>query len=196
LDIVGNPFELACRLSISSWLANNQGNTALFAQKLSDAITLASPLVELDQNLITAFHGPTHAGITYDFSAMPVDPEDQSISNIVKPKLVSGNKGATNWGIFTSQCKPASMAQVISISGRTSPYIPWASKSLTDPVNNALTHFRQDNNGLGTFWTNMRARTLSQFVPLAEDRILSFLRGWIIGRLTGRVQNGIGKHEL
>jgi hypothetical protein len=86
------------------------------------------------------------------------------------------------------------MAQVISISGTTAPYVPWASKSLTDPVNNAINHFRKGGTGLSGFWTNMRARTLSQFVPLAEDRILSFLRGWIIGRLTGRIITEQGPH--
>ena len=194
LEIVGNPFEIACRLSISNWLSSNPDNKSYFSQKLSEAITLASPLVELDQDLVSSFHGNGHFGVKYEFSTIPIQSTDTEISNIIRPRLNSGNKGELNWGSFEKQCKPASMAQVISISGTSSTYVPWVSKSITDPVNNAINHFRQDGDGLGGFWTNMRARTLSQFVPLAEDRILSFLRGWIIGRLTGRIVTEQGKH--
>jgi hypothetical protein len=194
LEIVGNPFEIACRLSISNWLESNPDNKSHFSHKLSEAITLASPLVELDKDLVSYFHGNEHYGVKYEFSTIPIQATDIEVTNIIRPRLNSGNKGELNWSSFEKQCKPASMAQVISISGTTAPYSPWSSKSITDPVNNAINHFRKSGGGLGVFWTNMRARTLSQFVPLAEDRILSFLRGWIIGRLTGRIVTEQGKH--
>lgn len=190
LNIPGNPFEIACNLNIASWINSAPQNADLFTQKLSETITLASPLVELDQNLISKLHGTNHPGTSYEFSAIPVDGSLPSIASVIKNKLSAGSTGAQNWTNFIGQCKPASIAQTISISGKTAPYSPWASKSITAPVNSAIESFKADGKGLGTFWTNMRARTLTQFVPLAEDRVQAFMRGWIIGRLTGRIQIG------
>jgi hypothetical protein len=37
-------------------------------------------------------------------------------------------------------------------------------------------------------WTNVRARQLREFIPLGSDLVASFLRGWLVGRITGLIQ--------
>lgn len=188
LDIVGNPFEQACRLSISSWLASNPENEGIFAQQLSEAITFASPLVDLDEQMLSLLHSGKHAGISYGFSSIPISSSSERIVNTVLSKLNTGPSSEQNKQNFTSKCKPSSEAQVVTVSGRTAPYSPWASRSITGPVRSMFAGAGPEANGLGAVWTNMRARTLSQFTPIAQDRIEAFLRGWIIGRMTGRIK--------
>jgi len=185
LSISKNPFDVSSHLSIQQWLASDQGNAALFSAKLVEAINFAAPLVDLDQNMLQVMHGLNYGGIEYDFSTIPMASDNNTLMSAVTPVLGQ----ATNMSNFTAACEPGSNAQAVYISGRVAPYSPWASKSLTDPVKTGIARDQAvGDGGLGGFWTNMRARKLGQFIPVGEDRVEAFLRGWVIGRITGRIQ--------
>jgi hypothetical protein len=188
LELGNSPFEKACRLSISDWLEANPINKATFAQQLSQAITFASPLVDLSPEMLNFMHSGKHAGITYSFSSIPVAKSDVDIVNAIHSVLGSGPSATQNQMNFDVKCDPSSNVQVINIAGNTTPYSPWASRSLTDPVRTGYTKAMSVGGDLKAFWANTRGRALTQFVPLAEDRIQAFLRGWLVGRLTGRIK--------
>lgn len=196
LSISKNPFDESSHLSIRQWLASDPNNVSIFSQKLVEAINFAAPLVDLDQNMLRVMHGLNYGGIEYDFSTIPLEKTDNTLSSTVLPVLLSEN----NKRKFEAACEGGSNAQVVFVSGKVAPYSPWASKSLTDPVKTgvarelAVPRKDSDDTGLGGFWTNMRARKLTQFVPIGEDRVQAFLRGWIIGRITGRIQIADSAH--
>jgi hypothetical protein len=180
IEISGNPFAESCKLSIRAWLDKSPENERLFAGKLADAITYATPLVEIDKAMLNVFHQGVDFAPAYNFSEIPMSPSSSVLTSVIKPILPDG--GADNWKRFESVCSPSSSAQSIFISSQLSPYTPWACKSLTEPV-----RLMSAKGSLEGAWANMRARGLLEFIPIGFDRTVAFLRGWIIGRITGRV---------
>lgn len=188
LEQVGNPFEKSCRLSVSSWINSSPENKSLFAVKLSETITYASPLVELDSQMISVLHSGSYEGTSYSFSTIPVAADDQNIVNVIQPKLSNSNSANENLLRFSQSCDPSSEVQVITVSGESAPYSPWVSKSLTDPIVMGFNNAMRTSGNLESFWVNKRARSVMHFAPLGTDRLQAFLRGWLIGRITGRIK--------
>lgn len=181
LEIPGIPFAESSKLSITSWLQQSPQNENLFASKLAEAVRFASPLVEIDKGMIKVLSGAQGGDIKYNFSSVPISSGNVAIATVLQPQLNAAS--SSNWKEFQDSCDPASAAQTVFISSELSPYSPWACKSLTTPIK-----LMAAKGTLQSSWDNMRARDLTNFVPLGTDRIAAFLRGWVIGRVTGRIK--------
>jgi hypothetical protein len=90
-----------------------------------------------------------------------------------------------NARLLKSKCTPASAAKEIFITSDTPPYLPWVFSSLTKPVRDSMA---MNESAPPPVWTNVRGRQLREFIPLGSDLVAAFLRGWIIGRITGLIQ--------
>jgi hypothetical protein len=184
VSITGSSFELYTRKSISDWIQSDPANENIFKSKLGMAISYASPLVGIDSKAVTIFHGNNYQAIHYSFSDVPISESSNAIKAICS-SWGAGDAAEENIKALESSCNPASSAKEIFIRSETPPYLPWVFSSLTKPVrDNMVSH----GSSASPVWNNVRSRQLREFVPLGSDLIDAFLRGWLLGRLTGLVQ--------
>lgn len=155
-------------------------------QKLNQAITLASPLVEIDSELVSAVHGPSKLGIVYSFSAVPFDSTHPILSDLLN-SWASTNSGATNAANLKEAASGSTDKSEIFILGQTfRPYLPLVFKSLTQPIRDEWSSAISSPNN--RFWQWRRARPLRQFVPISQRHLAAFIQGWTVGRITGLIQ--------
>ncbi len=181
LGIAGSPFERHCREGISQWIAAEPSREQIFVNQLKVAMSFAEPLVAVEPSLVSIHQPGTEYGAKLSFSAVPLDKNSPAISQIVTG-LSSTPVGVKNSEALEEACQPSSRATSIYITSSTPPISPWALKSLTAPVRSGYIAAGKN------FWSGRRARPLMKFVPLGVDSIEAFLRGFIVGRITGSVR--------
>jgi hypothetical protein len=184
VSITGSSFEVYTRYSISDWVKSDPANEEVFRAKLSMAISYASPLVGIDSRAVEIFHGSGYESIFYTFSEIPMSESSAAIQAICT-SFGSDIAAVHNSKEITKKCKAASSVKEIFITSDTPPYVPWAFSSLTKPVRENMS---MNEAASAPVWTNVRGRQLREFIPLGNDLVAAFLRGWFIGRITGLVQ--------
>lgn len=184
VGITGSAFELYTRESIGEWLQSGPTNEEIFRSKLAIAINYASPLVGIDSKAVDIFHGQDYEAIYYTFTDIPIAKSSKAIRAICA-SWGAGTTAQENTTAIEKNCDPASSAKEIFIRSETPPYVPWVFSSLTKPVRDSMA---SSGTNTSPVWSGVRARQLREFVPLGRDLIDAFLRGWLVGRITGLVQ--------
>lgn len=191
VNIMGTPFRNFTDAGFASWLSEHSDrvdrNNA-FIQKLREAMDFASPLVEIDQKLVEAIHGPQSFGYSYWFSTLPMSKNHKVVGEVKKFWSANIASKSANDSALDAACDVGSDPKEIHVSSTTAaPYNSAVFTSLTGPVRNDWTtaitsNVKQD------FWEWRRARPLSEFLPVSSDWTMAFLQGWLIGRITGQIQ--------
>jgi hypothetical protein len=180
---------------IAEWLApkvplssqESAERQQLFDQMLRQAISLASPLVEIDNAAVQAIHGANSQGNIYSFSAVPLDITHPSLAALITSWATSPT-GPQNGAALRASASAATDKGEIFIQGKTaSPYLPIVFKSLTEPIRNEWSN-AISNGTTAQFWQWRRARPLRHFVPFSQRNLLAFMQGWVVGRITGQIQ--------
>lgn len=184
VGITGSSFEMYTRESLGDWVKSHPANDEVFGAKLTLAISYASPIVGIDSRAVEIFHGSGYEYITYSFSDIPISENSRAIQSI-STSFGSDPAAVLNARLLKSKCSPASAAKEIFITSDTPPYLPWVFSSLTKPVRDSMA---MNESAPPPVWTNVRGRPLREFIPLGSDLIAAFLRGWLIGRITGLIQ--------
>ena len=175
-------FDQYCSQSLTEWVDLAPGNEVALKQLLEDAIKFAKPLVTIDDGAAKFFHDHTMGtNLEFVFSALPF-PEN---STTVTQLTASGSQQFKD--AVKNACDPAAKRTEITIFSRfESFYYPWAMDSLTSPIRKAFQTLK--TNGMSeAFWKLQRSRTLPMALPVGTDVIEAMLRGYFIGRITGRV---------
>jgi hypothetical protein len=167
---------------LSTWISQANGNEEKLKQLLEEAINFAKPLVTIDDGAARIFHDATMgANLEFVFSKLPFDENSAAVTQLV------ANKSQQFVSAVKEACDPAADRTEITIFSRfESFYYPWAMESLTAPIRRAYETLKTQNN-LNAFWLLQRSRTLPQALPVGQDVINAMLRGYFIGRLTGRL---------
>jgi hypothetical protein len=180
---------------ISEWLNPADGISAQVSaerlskvqQKLFEAITTASPLVDIDNAAVQKIHGSNFQGNLFEFSVLPFDSKHPVIQQTQKA-WSSQPTAAQNSAALTTAAQGARGISEVFIYGTTaSPYLPMAFRSLTEPIRNEWSS-AVANGSEDQFWQWRRARALRHFVPMSQRHIAAFLQGWTVGRITGQIQ--------
>lgn len=185
LGVTGTSFERFSRKSISEWIQDDPGNEGTFKATLETAISYASPLVSIDSNAVRKFHGNTYESTTYSFSSIPLSRTSQVVQSIASSWGTAGS-AADNSKSLEDACDPASSATEIFIRSESPGYSPWVFGSLTAPIKDRFAGLSKE--GVAENWMYARSRPLRHFVPLGPDLIDAFLRGWLVGRISGLIQ--------
>ncbi|MEY4418593.1 MAG: hypothetical protein RIQ88_1031, partial [Actinomycetota bacterium] len=197
INLPSTPFRLYSQQGIQEWLAGTpqmtQGeiahNELTFTNKLAETLQYSSPLVEIDESLVSTIHGSTLNGLKFSFSSLPFAPNDPLLSGVTT-KISTFPQLAMQASLSSLQlaCNPAKEVKEIFISSRpASPYLPMAFRSLTEPIRNTWAT-SLSNGSQSAYWKWRRARPLTDFVPASQQWIEAFLQGWIMGRITGHIQ--------
>lgn len=167
----------------------------LFSVKFAEALTLAAPLVGVDQGLIDHVHGQDQDGlpafgIRYSFSKLPLISDNNPIVERLKDALAGDPHSYANQQRLVKALdgNGGDRSQIDIISTYHVPYLPMAFNSLTTPIRDA---WAASNDNRSAFWTYRRARPLREFVPVSPTWQKAFYGGWLIGRMTGLIQTEV-----
>ena len=197
INLPATPFRLFSQQGIQEWLAGTpqmtQGeiehNRQTFTNKLAETLQYASPLVEIDEGLVSKIHGNALLGLKFSFSSLPFSQNDDLLS-AVNTKISKYPELAMKASLasLAGACDPAKDVKEIFISSRPgNAYLPMVFSSLTEPIRNTWAKSLAAGSQ-SAYWKWRRARPLTDFVPASQQWIEAFLQGWIMGRITGHIQ--------
>ena len=195
VELPSCPFRQHSDQGISEWLSPAAGisdsekaiRLNKVQTKLSEAIGLASPLVEIDNSAVQAIHVPNTMGNHYTFSSMPFAENHEVVSSLIA-SWAADPQGAINSTNLKDVCSPGTDKGEIFILGTTaSPYLPIVFDSLNKPIRDEWSKAVAQGT-TGHFWEWRRARPLRQFLPISKRHLAAFMQGWVVGRITGHIQ--------
>ena len=203
----GTPFQLLLSTDLRSYTAQepHQAPTATpseyksrqsrMVEKLTAAIASASPLVGIDQTLIGQLHPKISSGgsikIKRDVSEVPFLAHELAtpIEALLNKTCYEGRPSALQQIIVGT----AKVPHIDVVSQLDSPVSPLVVKSLMQPIANSWTAARSSGVARGNFWSNRRARTLREFVPVPQEHLAAMIRGWFTGKLLQVIKGEPGK---
>lgn len=151
-----------------------------FKHRLTEATTLAQPLVEIDTNL----HSLVYRG-RGDKKGVPVDLTCSSLPFDTKHEAFEAAEKVLGSDL---KLRDGDTPSILVTSYIREPIHPMVVKSVRAPIANVVKGYRGDSQDLqGTFWLWRRSRTLRDFVPLAPEALENLIRGFAVGRLCGYV---------
>jgi len=154
-------------------------------EKLTAAISAAAPLVGIDQTLIGQLHPKISSGgsinIKRDVSEVPflAHALAKPVEALLDKTCYQGRPSALQQVMVGT----AKVPHIDIVSQMDSPISPLVVKSLMQPIANAWTAARSSGVARGNFWSNRRARTLREFVPVPQEHLAAMVRGWFTGKL-------------
>ena len=191
VDIPGTSFSKFTGAGFATWLSEHSDKldrNSEFLTAIRTALNYATPLVEIDQKLVEAIHGPNSFGYSYWFSTLPMSADHPLVDEIKNywqgfPASRPGNNSGLD-----KACSVGSDPEKIHISSTpAAPYSAIVFKSLMSPVRRDW-EAAVSSGATQDFWEWRRARPLDHFIPASPEWIMSFLQGWIVGRITGAVK--------
>jgi len=197
INLPSTPFRLYSQQGIQEWLAGTpqmtkgeiEHNRQTFTSALAETLQYASPLVEIDEGLVSKIHGAHLLGLKFSFSSIPFSESDELLSQ-VQAKIKTFPKQAMEVSIsnLKKNCNPAKDVKEIFICSRPgNAYLPMVFSSLMAPIRDTWAQSKAADVA-EAYWTWRRARPLTDFVPASQEWIEAFLQGWIMGRITGHIQ--------
>jgi hypothetical protein len=204
----GTPFQLLLSTDLRSYTAQepHQVPTATLSEyktrqlrlleKLTAAISAASPLVGLDQTLIGQLHPRLTAGgslkIKRDASEVPFGGAhalEKPVSDLLAKTCYETRQGELEKIMVGS----AKVPHIDIVSQLDSPVSPLVVKSLMQPISNAWTAVKANPRDVPNFWSHRRARTLREFVPVPQEHLGAMIRGWFTGKLLQIIKDEPGE---
>jgi hypothetical protein len=203
----GTPFQLLLSADLRSYTAQepHQASTAdpseyksrqlRLLEKLTAAISAASPLVGIDETLIGQLHPRLTSGgsikIKRDSSEVPFKGHalKERVEALLAKTCYSSRPGELENIIVSS----AKIPHIDIVSQLDSPVSPLVVKSLMQPIANAWTTVKASPRDIPNFWSNRRARALGEFVPVPQEHLAALIRGWFTGKLLQIIKDEIGE---
>lgn len=193
----GGAFAAFAAVGIKAWtyppgLAANNPTAAKqleteATQRLLNAISYASPLVEIDELLLQQVHGSAASGLKFEFSEIPFSEGDGIIATIQSSWTGQATQAHNSSAVRDALNPVADQTEIVIFSTFSAPYAAPVFKSLTEPIRNRWLAAKAANATSG-FWDKRRARPLRYFVPMHKEAFQAFVTGWVVGRMSGHIQ--------
>jgi hypothetical protein len=155
-----------------------------FRMALTAALDSSEPLVQLDQALVSLLHPNAKGGQRSVPSKLPFrdHPMQRDVEEILHHRL-GGNQPSMEKYLSTS-----TNVDRISIPATLgAAHDPLVFTSITEPIITGWGKAAASPPAKTAFWTNRRARPLSEFIPAPQGIILAMARGWFTGLLLGKI---------
>jgi hypothetical protein len=195
VSLPNTSFRMYTDQGIAGWLAGSKEMTAQEIQAnlnkiqgaLAETVQYAAPLVEVDEELVTAIHSPSAHGVNYSFSTLPFGEKDDALAKLISELQDSIKPVEGIWNL-RGACDPTRDVKEIYIFSQTKfAYLPFVFKSLTEPIRNTWAAVKAAGSAK-QYWEWRRARPLREFIPASARWTEAFLQGWVMGRITGAIQ--------
>ena len=177
-------FSAVLREGLGQYLSSAHGDhasrMAAYSDCLHDALTMASPLVQLDSGLCSLLYDSDDVGpgaVELVCSEFPFGPGDPAYE-AAKSRLDNAYRQAAGGE------DPSS---VLLSSFMRCPVHPMAISSLTSEIAGAVQSCKSAERLQTSFWRWRRSRTLPSFVPVSKDMRRAMIRGFAIGLMCGYI---------
>lgn len=155
--------------------------------KLLEAVSFASPLVEIDELLLQQIHGSAASGLKYEFSEIPFSGTEQIVTSLQSSWMGAATQAHNSSSVRDALNPVADQTEIIIFSTFATPYAVPVFKSLTEPIRNQWLAAKSSGATSG-FWDKRRARPLRNFVPMYQEAFQAFVTGWVVGRISGHIR--------
>jgi hypothetical protein len=195
LDIPGRVFRVFLDQTISTFISNRgdrmiqEKNREKFVQEFTSALASASPLVEINQALMSQVHGMKGNSISALFSEIPVDLDDPLFAPL-KQALVSlgywDDSNSEKW--FVGAGKGARQRTIDIFTQLNVPIQPIVMGSVMGPIAQTWSKMRSDKESRTGFMKWRRGRSLPEAIPAHPEIWNQMLKGWYVMRLLNMFQ--------
>ncbi len=196
VQLPNTPIKLHTGQGMAEWaqdpelsLAERNNRLVKIQTSFLTAVQAAAPLVDIDEAMVNKIHGQSAIGIKYNFDRIPFQSGGEELAPLQSyfRALPQAKHNTQALEAATNPPPNTPVRQIVISTTSAKPYLPMAFRSLTQPIRDSWKAALSDSIN-SDWWKWRRARPLLDYVPANKRWITAFLQGWIIGRLTGRIQ--------
>ena len=189
----GTAFYAYLHEDLAAYLDENMKDKAVltervrkFREEFSAAVASSEPLVKLNPALLMTVHGKTLGEVSTSVSAIPF-PIGGELHSSIKTSMQSAGlwdeNSSNNW------FRDTKVQNIDIFSMLRVPYQPMAMDSLVQPIAQQWLSASGSPQTREAFLKWRRARSLSEFVPVAEEVRDKILRGWYVSKILSQLQD-------
>jgi hypothetical protein len=189
----GESFDQFCRLSITDFV-KGVGATEPEADdrrrsvvaKFSQALSLARPLISVNNTALQAVHRGRGVEYRYKFSEVPFREVPTVAEDFVRVLRTNPMIDAPSVDNLTRAIGDTQNITRVDIFGSYPNYSPLVFDAVLGPV--AEQWARAGENGREDFWRWRRSRPLDAALPMGDDERRTMVAGWLLGQVIGRIR--------
>jgi SOS response regulatory protein OraA/RecX len=155
-----------------------------FEALFNSAVDAAQPLVGINKSVLVAVHDRHDVATETFFSELPFSPGSPAGEAVQR---VLQSRGKWNPDLMKSFIE-SDRASIDAFAVLTEPYEPVVFDSLMKPIANEWGDRSKSPDGREEFWRWRRARSLTEFVPMAPAVRRAMVRGWFSASMLGQIE--------
>jgi hypothetical protein len=192
VDRPGESFDRFCRLSITDFVRGADAAEAQLAsrrkevlEKFIEALTLARPLISVNNTALQAVHQGTDIIYRYKFSEVPFDglPFADELTRVLQTNPMIDQPSVEN--LERAVTDTAGVTR-IDIFGSYPNYSPLVYDAVLGPAAEQWAGVGEI--GRESFWLWRRARPLDAALPMGDAERRAMVAGWLLGQVIGHIR--------
>ncbi len=192
VDRPGESFDRFCRLSITDFVRGADAAEAQLdrrrkevLEKFVEALTLARPLISVNNTALQAVHQGADIVYRYKFSEVPFDglPFAEELTRVLETSPMIDQPSVEN--LERAVTDTAGVTR-IDIFGSYPNYSPLVFDAVLGPV--AEQWAGVGDIGRESFWQWRRARPLDAALPMGDEERRAMVAGWLLGQVIGYIR--------
>lgn len=189
----GESFDQFCRLSITDYVkgvgaaeteADDRRRSVV--TKFEQALSLARPLISVNNTALQAVHRGRGVEYRYKFSEVPFREVPAVADDLVRVLRTNSMIDAPSVDNLTRAISDTQNITRVDIFGSYPNYSPLVFDAVLGPV--AEQWARAGENGREDFWRWRRSRPLDAALPMSDDERRAMVAGWLLGQVVGRIR--------
>lgn len=185
-------FDRFCSVSLRDYLSGpnvreseREGRHRDVTTKFRETLSLAVPLISVDEQSVQILHGGNSVEYRYKFSAVPF--RNLGIARDLEGVLTGNpNTDRSSLDNFSTSLTDQGNPRRIDVFGSYPLYSPLVFDSILEPV--AQEWDATPTQGRGAYWTYRRARPLDAALPMSEPERRAMVAGWYVAQLVGELR--------
>ncbi len=171
-------------------VADFQNRVDRFRDGLQRTLGSATPLIEIDPVVLQRVHPRTEMGFNRMTSLiaeklpLPGGIVREHAERILTPYVGPGRTVDEFFGDGTFDVE-----SVLYVSQLSAAVHPAVVSSLVRPIAATWNQVSTSRDAISQYWEHRRTRRLDEFVPVAPHTLDLMIRGWVVGRLLGRISD-------
>lgn len=187
----GTAFYAYLHEDLASYLDENMKDKAVLTQRItkfreefSAAVASSEPLVKLNAGLLMSVHGKTLGEVSAQVSAIPFPIGGNLYASIKTAFQIGGLwKDSDSDGWF----RDIKVQNIDIFTTLAFPYQPMVMDSLVQPIAKQWLAEANSPEKRAAFLKGRRARSLSEFIPIAEEVRDKMIRGWFVSKVLSQL---------
>lgn len=185
-------FHRFCSMSLRDYVrgvgaaeSERQSRTDDIVAKFNQALTLALPLISVNNSAVQLLHGAKGVEYRFKFSAVPF--ADLTTAEQLEKVLVNNTQvDASTRDNYRRSINDSDHVRRLDIFGSYPLYAPICFDSVLRPVSEQWSSTPPA--GREAFWSNRRTRPLDASLPMGDAERRAMVAGWFLGQVVGALR--------